>query len=771
MSTLSRKQSLVAVGLVTLGAGLAVACSSSGGSNAGSAATGGSAAAGGSSAGTGNGPGQAGAPGACDIAQVFAKTENGCTNSNCHGSPFQGGLDLASPGLAGRLVGVASTSQACSGQLLIDSQKPEESLLLRLVDPAAYAASPHQCGVLMPFGSNEGLSGNDLACMKQWVASAAAGGDDGGTMPLPFEAVGVESYLQKVKTLLNGGAVTADELNLVKAQPAALRMLVEQWTAAPAFQDKMHDFLSIALQQRLVGTLDFEFDKPRGPFTDLLESNTEESFLRTALNIIENRRPFTEVLTTRRFAVTTGLLVAMAYTDRTTRELASERQMLYRTPPAGTPAAPWSLAYSLQSKSWLLPALPDDCNALPLSGTKLFDMLYGFVVCPSKNVNVESGTVLTAADFADWHFVDFAPSTAQHPRDLFYRVDDLRSASKVYLDLPRVGFFTTPAFFGNWDTNDGNQFRVTTSQTMIAALGEVFSPGDSTDPVRGDGLDAEHAPPTSTCYGCHQFLDPMRGYFSRTYSTDYQATATPTTAKPSFAFLGVTADEGNIDTFAQTLASHPLLPTAWVQKLCFYANSQGCDASDPEVLRIAKVFADSDFDFITLVQELFTSPLVTGVSATQSYATRDPIVSITRRQHFCQLIDERLGTQATCAGAGSVVGLIPMDEFSRGSEVPVQPAETSLFHFAAAEKLCGRITGKLVGAGLRFDPADPTTAIADMVSQLMALNPSHSRASVVQEQLSKHYAAARAAGASPGIALKDTFTVACMSPDVMGLGL
>jgi len=731
----------------------------------------------GAALGSGASGGSAGMPtdvaGGCDITKVFSKPENGCTNSNCHGKPFQGGLDLATPGVADRLVGVRSTSDACSGQLLIDPKNPDDSLLLRLVDAQRFAANPG-CGVMMPFGKPEGLTGDDLTCVENWVHAVAGTDMDAGTPVQPFEPLVVESYLQKVKTLLNGGAVNADELTAVQKDPSALKGLVTGWTQAPEFQTKMHDFLAVALQQRVVGTLDFQLDTLRGPFRASLTSNAEESFLRTTLDTISAHRPFTEVVTTQHFAVTTGLLVAIAYTDKTDAELKADKQTLYRAPPDGTPAAPWTLDYELANKQWLLPTLPaTGCDKVTLTGPGIYDMLMGSVRCPLPlgPTNITSGTVLSDADFADWHFIDIKPATAKNPPTKFYDVASLRTATTVYLKQPRIGFFTTPAFFANWDTNDGNQFRVTTSQTLITALGEILSPADPTKPVSEDGLDAAHAPTTSSCYGCHQFLDPMRGYFSSTFSTTYKATDTPTTSTPSFAFHGVTHEGGDLAAFANTLATHPLFASAWVQKLCFYANSEGCEASDPEVQRIAQVFTDSHFDFVTLVQELFTSPLVTGVSATQSFTDQDYLVSITRRQHFCQMIDERLGTTDTCKNAGTVVGLIPQDEFSRGSAVPVQPAVTSLFHFAAAEKLCGKIAGKLVGTGLRFDPANAPAAIDDLVSALMGLSSAHSRAAAMHDALSKHFADARSAGASTLGALKDTFTVACMSPDVMGLGL
>src|SRR5262249_37172224 len=154
-----------------------------------------------------------------------------------------------------------------------------------------------------------------------------------------------------------------------------------------------------------------------------------------------------------------------------------------------------------------------------------------------------------------------------------------------------------------------------------------------------------------TCYGCHQFLDPMREYFAQSYSFTFQRPEQPSTITPSFAFEGYTHDGGDVTDFAQALADHPSFAAGWTQKLCYWANSQPCDDKDPEFLRVAKVFSDSKFDFKALLAELMSSPLVTGATETDTSKTTPPFVSITRRQHLCQLLDERLGSQDACGVA------------------------------------------------------------------------------------------------------------------------
>lgn len=151
--------------------------------------------------------GEFGPGGNCDIKALMALPENGCTNAGCHGERFQGHLDLLSAGIDQRLLGVASQSEACGGDLLVDPENVDNSLLLRLIDPARFKASP--CGVMMPFGSQAGVSANALSCFEGWVKTIAKGTPPTGDPPADFEPVAALSYVNKVKTLLTGSAASA----------------------------------------------------------------------------------------------------------------------------------------------------------------------------------------------------------------------------------------------------------------------------------------------------------------------------------------------------------------------------------------------------------------------------------------------------------------------------------------------------------------------------------------------------------------------------------
>jgi hypothetical protein len=704
----------------------------------------------------------------CDISAVLSKTENGCTNSGCHGNQFQARLDLASPGRDERLLGMAATRDAC-GHPLLDAHDPNGSTLLRVVDAKLNGQS--SCGVVMPLGSSAGLSGDDLECFRGWVASLSSRVPSTEARA-PFEPTSARSYVNKVKTLLTGHAATSAEVSRVESSPSALRGLLATWLSSPEFADKLSEFLSVALEQRITGSLDDQFRRLQGNASRVkaLRANLEESFVRTASDIVLSGRPFTEVVTTRRWALTTASLSALAFLDTSAKTARAEKHRLVNEQEPGLPKLPLSLAYSVEHHVWSAPA-KEGCRPRLLDSAGLFKLLLGFEACKPRP-NRFDNALLTPSDFEDWRFVEIRAPVANEAVTAFYDLDSLRHAKTVMLVQPRQGFFTTPAFFANWETNEGNQFRVTTAQTLIVALGESFSAADPTVPVRLDALAKEHAQPGSTCYGCHQFLDPMRDYFRKDFDFDYRPNAQSGQSAPSFAFHGQVHDGGGIADLAQALAQHPHFASGWAQKLCYWANSQACSERDPEFQRVVAAFRSSQFDFKTLLVELMSSPLVTGATETLTARENPDFVSITRRQHLCQMLDARLGLEDACSVAKSFASLLPRDDFARGSAEPVMTAVTGLSHYAATEKLCSRLATRLVARGPqgRFSPASPQVALDEMVERLMGLDAQHPQHDVARATLSDHYEQALARSNSI-TALRSAFIVACMSPQVMALGL
>ncbi|MFO0646658.1 MAG: hypothetical protein U0326_10500 [Polyangiales bacterium] len=92
-----------------------------------------------------------------------------CATAYCHGATDpSAGLDLASPGLARRLVSVRG-SMSCRGVLLVDPSRPEASLMVTKL-----RASPN-CGGRMPLG-RPALTAQQIECVRVW-ASGLVGGD------------------------------------------------------------------------------------------------------------------------------------------------------------------------------------------------------------------------------------------------------------------------------------------------------------------------------------------------------------------------------------------------------------------------------------------------------------------------------------------------------------------------------------------------------------------------------------------------------------------
>jgi len=119
------------------------------------------AAAGMNAAGTSPGTAGSASDGACGdvITRIFVPS---CGGTGCHGAVApQQDLDLVSPGVAARVVGVPA--KACL-QTLADPANPEQSLLYQKL-----AIKP-PCGAQMPL-ARPALSNADVACVLGWIAA------------------------------------------------------------------------------------------------------------------------------------------------------------------------------------------------------------------------------------------------------------------------------------------------------------------------------------------------------------------------------------------------------------------------------------------------------------------------------------------------------------------------------------------------------------------------------------------------------------------------
>ena len=119
--------------------------------------------------GTGQDAAPDGGPSCPDVPQaVFTAS---CATAGCHAAANpQSGLDLASPNVAKRLVGVP----AASGGFLVDPAHPEQSMIYRKLK----AGAP---GARMPIGAP--LDDATIACVLSWAQGLAAKGGSPARFP------------------------------------------------------------------------------------------------------------------------------------------------------------------------------------------------------------------------------------------------------------------------------------------------------------------------------------------------------------------------------------------------------------------------------------------------------------------------------------------------------------------------------------------------------------------------------------------------------------
>jgi hypothetical protein len=666
------------------------------------------------------------------------------------------------------------------------------------------------------------------ACSHGSPAAPGSGSvvDVGDAAPA-FEAVPPSVYVAKVKNLLVGTPPTQDEIQTVATDPTQLKTLIDGWMQLPEYTAKMKVFFELAFQQTQVSMVDFADQAyPRqasinATTTPLLLQNAVESFSRTVLAMNAQGTALNDAMTTTSFMMTPALMELYAFFDAWQVDDAGTVTDRFKTAnpkltiTAEASAGPIPIAETLDPTSanymhWYDPDVANDgatagCAAdpivYPVSALTLHWLLEGSldgrknpsggtVSCPQMG-GTATAAQLTTSDYTTWKMVTIRPPKAGETPTAFYDLPTLRSTNELVLTIPRVGFFTTPAFFANWQTNTSNTMRVTTNQSLIVATGASIDGTDITVPPSTPGLDAEHAAPGSACFQCHQMLDPTRSVLAATYSWNYHQQDDPTYTGQMglFAFEGVIKQVASVGDFGAILSTHPLFAQAWVQKLAYYANSAPCEASDPEFQRVVGVFESSGYSWNALVRELLSSPLTTYAAPTQTTLDDGQVVAVARRDHLCAELNARLGFSDICGldattkaeaqtAIPEIVSGLPSDGYGRGSVAPVLPNQPTLFYRAGTENICEAVAALVVdpakanAAGVKqWSSAQPTPAIADFVATMMGLAPSDPRASSATSILTSHFTSAVQGGATATDALRSTFIAACLSPSAVSIGL
>jgi len=688
----------------------------------------------------------------------------------------------------------------------------------------------HALPIAAVFAGAIACSGKAPGSLSHAPSQASAGDGGGGALAqadagAPFQGDPPSVYVAKVKTVLVGLPPTDDEVRAVEADPSQLAALVDGWMQLPQYSQKMLRFFELAFQQTQVTDVDFadQFYPRRidlnATTTPLLVQNAQESFARTMIELSSQGHPLTEAMTTPQIMMTTAMNELYALLDVWQVDDAGKVTDRFR---AANPAltitveasqGPIPIAQTLDPTSpnymhWYDPdvAIADmriaGCQADPIvypaSALTLHYLLLGSLdggksaagtACP-QYAGTATAAQLTAGDFADWTMVTLRQPNAGEPTTSFYDLPTLRTATELVLGIPRVGFFSTPAFFANWQTNISNQMRVTMNQTLIVATGSQVDGTDTTIAPGTPGLDPVHVN-QAECFGCHASLDPTRSIFSSTWSWDYHTQVESTwTAQPGlFAFRDVTQPVTTLADLGAVLAKHPLVASAWVQKLCYYVNSVACAPDDPEFLRLASSFQAGGYAWNALVKSFVTSPITTHAADTRTAQVSGEVVAVARRDHLCAALNARLGLTDVCGldalgkrgmatTVPEIVSGLPSDAYGRGAVEPILPNQPTLFFRAGTENICEAVAAMVVdptsttaGQAL-WSSTKPDAAIADFVSTVMAVTPSDARSAPLQSLLKAHFTSATQ---QPGItatqALRSTFVVACLSPSATSIGL
>jgi len=381
---------------------------------------------------------------------------------------------------------------------------------------------------------------------------------DPGTItvpPMPLDSKAAFYATSKAKNLLTGLAVTDEDVSKVTERGAAgLQELISTWLTTDPYQGAVGGkllifFRNMFQQTGFLPTEDFKlqlltnggFDfggSTRNVGDDAfprLVMNLQDSFAMTAWQLVKEGRPFTETLTTRRFVMTTALKSLYVQIEMT-----PDNGRTTTAGPAWTidfsgNAIPIETALTSMTFSDEAPAITTQtgtsiaCRGGTVVATgayqgtsRLFQRLLGFTPqFPTSGTTMcndhASKPYFTAEDVSDWTWVTInakASAADRAPVIQPYDLPALRRATELTLSLPRIGFYTTPAFLALWNTNDSNQHRVTANQTLLVAFGQAFTAENAATPFSTAGLDENHAVTSGECVGCHLTLDPMRQFWA-----------------------------------------------------------------------------------------------------------------------------------------------------------------------------------------------------------------------------------------------------------------
>jgi hypothetical protein len=287
-------------------------------------------------------------------------------------------------------------------------------------------------------------------------------------------------------------------------------------------------------------------------------------------------------------------------------------------------------------------------------------------------------------------------------------------------------------------------------------------------------------------------MDVMRGFFMQNYSFYEHALNPPDQTKHPgyYAFHGVKAAgrpgaEGLVQ-MGELLAKDPDFPVAWVQKLCNYVNSAPCDPEDSEFIRIVEFFKKSNFNWNAMMVEFFSSPLVTYEKSSNTVLKNKGLVSIARKKQLRNVLIfrnnlseeyERYNHKTLPANKmkiwkdiEDILNSFPDNTYGRGMPIDMYPVEPGFILYKGMKNLCLLFSKLVVGTdnGI-YASTSPNDSIKKMVKQFMGV---HGEEGLMMEGFLKEYYDAAIQKGHPAMeSLQSTFSLACQSPYITGVGI
>src|SRR4051794_6288853 len=155
-------------------------------------------------------------------------------------------------------------------------------------------------------------------------SSPPGAGGSGVPAPVPFEALPAHAAVRKVKGLLTGLPVTAEELAAVRTDGRALATLIDGWMATPQFRDRMLTFFQQAFQQTQTDVGDYVDMLGKAPTGSehgkVLVRSIEESSAPPVRALVERGPPSPAAAPTATFMPTPPLMSLLAWLDGVPRD-------------------------------------------------------------------------------------------------------------------------------------------------------------------------------------------------------------------------------------------------------------------------------------------------------------------------------------------------------------------------------------------------------------------------------------------------------------------